>query len=165
MTFLYLPSGAMPSGWTPPGYKRPEKTPNAVVSLSRSLDHLAKTGKTVEPTFRCPICGVTYESQEAMQHCASIEFDRTVKRNLGVDIGDPISFAVIDKRGRRATARGEVKEWLVMRTPRGHEEMPLVVWKGFPNKIYETLLVPAAPNNVMTAVPQFTRRFGSNKPF
>ena len=160
--------------WLPPGMEVPKQTPTSVIALSPSLAHLAVNGsKKQQDVWRCPVCGTPYKTQAEMGVCAEQPFDRTVQNSLGLDVGDPITFLYIPrkvedlifaKRIREDEVPdkdlpkfiGKIVKWIAVRSPRGHEPMPVVQWINS-SKPLESWLVPKPPNNVMCASPSRTR--------
>jgi hypothetical protein len=145
-----------PTGWSPPGMKVPKNKPSSIIALSHSLKHLEVKGEK-EDVFRCPICGVPYEDAAAMQNCVAQPYDRTLRNNIGVDVGDPITFIAVDRKRRRAKRSGTVHEVIAIRSPRGHEDMIVVRWMNGPITMLESVLLPEPPDNVLIAIPAFTR--------
>lgn len=158
----------------------PKKTPRDTIALSPSLAHLTSVkGGKQEDVWRCPICGTPYATEEDMKVCVGQPVDRTVQANLGVDVGDAITFVYMPRKLEELIFSGKVKEadvpdtemqkfngsvsrWIMVRTPRGHEALPVVIWK-YQLKLLESWLVPKPPNAVMCATPSRTRDTAKNR--
>lgn len=171
--------------WTPPDYAEPDFSSQSIVGLGDSprvhqhadmsdeeyADKLKKAGM-----HRCKICGVPYKTKQGAERCFASETVTIVRDYLGLGKGDPIIFVADNKhpdrrKRRRVEFRGVVDEWKFVRTKRGHEEMPVVLWhpypSAFPNgeapasELWRSLLVCVGVENgsgVMTALPWFTVR-------
>ena len=181
--------------WSPEGFVQPATMPTSVVNLSEgnaAAEHMhAKSEEEIERELesrgkkwhRCPICSTPYETLDYMQKCASQPLIRVVKNALesnGWVADEPVTFIADNRRSGRHRRRmemvGIMSEWYFVRTPRGHEEMPLVLWHPYPamysggqpplSEMWKSLLLCAGQENkegIMTAFPEFTRKPGDRR--
>jgi len=188
MANIINPGGSDFDKWQPPGMVTPRQTPRDVIALSPSLAHLTKigAGKKQQDVWRCPICGTPYASQVDMEVCAQQPVDRTVQSSLGVDIGDAVKFLYMPRKLEDLVFAGRVREqdivdrdmpeftgtlrkWIQVRSPRGHEPLPVVRWihPGKPGSQkgmhLESWLLPKPPHAVMMATPSRTRDLKKNR--
>jgi len=176
--------------WAPEGFVQPTTMPTSVVNLSpdsAGAEHMhVKSEEEIERELemrgkkwhRCPICSTPYGTQNDMQRCASQPLITVVKDALesnGWVKSEPVMFLADNmakgQKRKRMEVTGIMDEWLFVRTPRGHEEMPLVLWHPYPqafpgeqpplDEMWTSLLVCVGHENkegIMTALPVFTRK-------
>ena len=175
--------------WSPPGFVQPASMPTSVVNLSPGAEGSAHLHEMAEKEIeqmlkkrgkkwhRCPICSTPYETKDTMQRCAAQTIVTIVKSSLesrGWVPDAPVEFVADNmnqRNRRRISVTGLFEDWRFVRTPRGHEEMPLVRWHPYPQmfpndqvpweQMWQSLLVCVGLENqdgVMTALPWFTRK-------
>lgn len=182
--------------WSPPGFTQPAAMPTSVVNLSpgaggsehihqmaeKEVEQLAE--KHGKKSYSCPICSTPYKTKQFMQRCVTQPLVTRVRdyleRNGWVE-DEPVEFIADnmhpDRRKRkRIGVTGILADWRFVRSPNGHEPMPLVLWHPYPDvypggtppnvEMWKSILVCVGQEHqtgVMTALPWFTRKPGDRR--
>lgn len=182
--------------WMPPGFVQPANMPTSIVNLSPNAEgseHIHQMAereveqmmeKRGKKWHRCPICSTPFDTRGNMQRCASQPLVSIVRNHLESNgwVDDASVEFVADnmasdrRRRKRIGVTGIMSEWRFVRTPRGHEEMPLVLWHPYPQmfpdgtpphgELWRSILVCVGQENQagqMTALPWFTRKPGDRR--
>ena len=158
----------LPKRWMPKGYVDKEgKSP--VISLSPTLQQFASDDEEVAKfkekqrnRHRCPLCGCPYESKKDMAECAQQPVVRDISNFLGFQKGEIVFFRVSNPDTKfRKDIKGVFVDWALVRTPRGHEEMPAVEWRTPKGVLLNSVLIPDE-DGTMTAFPFLTSRAKNN---